>query len=125
MWYRPLRHVYSKQCVERATRSSLTSNTKRIYKDSESTKIIRVDETSVDEIKVDETAVDETGVDEPAMVHKKDGRKGLIVRGCTKPEHQEVSRYQLTYGTYLASTGRLLYTPSVERVVERYVKHSC
>ena len=72
----------------------------RIYKDSESTKTVRVDETSVDEIGVDETAVDkigvdetavdetgvdETGVDEPAIVHKKDGRKGLIVHGRTKP----------------------------------------
>jgi len=32
-------------------------------------------------------------------------------------EQQEELRYQVTYHTYVASRGRLLYTPSVELVV--------
>ena len=32
-------------------------------------------------------------------------------------EQQEEQRYEVTYHTYFASRGRLLYTPSVERVV--------
>ena len=32
-------------------------------------------------------------------------------------EQQEEQRYEVTYHTYLASGGRLSYTPSVERVV--------
>ena len=32
-------------------------------------------------------------------------------------EHQKEPRYQVTYHTYIASGGRLSYTPSVERVV--------
>ena len=38
-------------------------------------------------------------------------------------EQRKEPRYQLTYHTYLASRGRLSYTPSVERVVGlKYVK---
>jgi len=33
-------------------------------------------------------------------------------------ERQEELRYQVTYPTYVASRGRLLYTPSVELVVD-------
>jgi len=32
-------------------------------------------------------------------------------------DQQEELRYQVTYNTYLASGGQLLYTPSVEFVV--------
>ena len=40
-------------------------------------------------------------------------------------EQQKEPRYQVTYHTYIASGGRLLYTPSFERVVSwRYTKHS-
>ena len=32
-------------------------------------------------------------------------------------EQQEELRYQVTYHTYLASVGQLLYTPSIELIV--------
>ena len=44
----------------------------------------------------------------------KGGRKDLIEHGS---EQQEELRYQVTYHAYLASGGRLSYTPSIERVV--------
>ena len=48
-----------------------------------------------------------------------EGRKGKKdrKRGRTwVSEQQEERRYQVTYHTYLASGGRLSYSPSVERV---------
>ena len=40
-------------------------------------------------------------------------------------EQEKEPRYQVTYSTYLATGGRLSYTPSVECVIGwRYVKHS-
>ena len=48
---------------------------------------------------------------------RKDGRKGLIVRGCTGPRAAEEPRYQVTYHTYLANGRWLSYTLSVEGVV--------
>ena len=45
------------------------------------------------------------------------GRKTGRKRRCTwVSEQQEERRYQATYHTYLASGGRLSYSPSVERV---------
>ena len=47
------------------------------------------------------------------------GRK--VVDECERTpwgsEQQEEQRYKVTYDTYLASGGRLSYTPSIERVV--------
>ena len=47
------------------------------------------------------------------------GRK--VVDECERTpwgsEQQEEQRYKVTYDTYLASGGRLSYTPSNERVV--------
>ena len=47
------------------------------------------------------------------------GRKDLFERGRTGAQNSKKSKgiYEVTYHTYFASGGRLLCTPSVERVV--------
>ena len=56
---------------------------------------------------------------------RKDGRKGLIVRGCTGPRTAKTANVAgITYCKYLASGGRLSYTQSVERVVSWTIRET-